>query len=70
MKVSEDIRQKSKDGEFPGTWGIRENVKVARKLAWYPFEEAYRMAALNYYEPETAAEIVEQSIKTIHDELL
>lgn len=65
MKVSTDIRQASDNGDFPGTWGIRENVKVARKLAWYPFVEAYRMAVLNYYEPETAAFIIDSSIKTI-----
>lgn len=65
MKVSEDIRQASENGDFPGTWGIRENVKVARKLNWYPFVEAFRMATLNYYEPETAAFIIDNSIKTI-----
>lgn len=65
LKVSEDIRTMSKDGEFPGTWGIRENVKVARKLRYYPFEEAFRMAALNHFEPEVRAMVIESSIKTI-----
>lgn len=65
LKVSDDIRAAAENGDFPGTWGIRENVKVGRKLAWYPFVEAYRMATLNYYEPETAAFIIDNSIKTI-----
>ena len=65
MKVSKDIRQASDNGDFPGTWGIRENVMVARKLAWYPFVEAFRMARLNYYDPETAAFVIDNSIKTI-----
>ena len=68
LKVSEDIRAASDAQDFPGTWGIRENVKVARKLAWYPFVEAFRMATLNYYEPETAAFIIDNSIKTIRAE--
>lgn len=68
MKVSTDIRAASEAGDYPGTWGIRENVKVARKLAWYPFVEAYRMSALNYFEPETAAFIIDSSIKTIRSE--
>lgn len=65
LKVSSDLRQLSHDLEYPGTWGIRENIKVARKLAWYPFIEAFRMAALNYFEPETANMVIENSIKTI-----
>lgn len=70
MKVSADIREAAKpeNGDFPGTWGIRENVKVARKLAWYPFVEAFRMATLNYYEPAIAAFIIDNSIKTIRAE--
>lgn len=67
MTISTDIREKSKEGEFPGTWGIRENVKVARKLPWYPLEKAYRMAVLNHFEPDTRAMIVEHSIKTVVD---
>lgn len=65
MKVSTDIRAAVENGDFPGTWGVRENVKVARKLAWYPFVEAFRMAQLNYYEPETSEFIIANSIKTI-----
>lgn len=65
MKVSEDLRQMSHDQEFPGTWGIRENLDVAGNLAWYPFEEAFRMSALNYFNPEIVETIVKTSIKTI-----
>lgn len=65
LKVAQDIRTKSKNRDYPGTWGIRETVKVARKLAWYPFIEAFRMAALNYFEPDVAAEVIDHSIKTI-----
>lgn len=65
MKVAEDIREMARQGTFPGSWGLRQQIKVARKMAWYPFEEAYRMAALNYYEPETAEHVVQTSIATI-----
>lgn len=67
LKVSADIRELSKEGEFPGTWGIRENLDVAGNLAWYPFEEAFRMTALNYFEPETAKFIIESSISSIRE---
>lgn len=66
LKVSTDIRAAVEGGDYPGTWGIRENIKVARKLRWYPFIEAFRMAALNYFEPETAAFVIDNSIKTIN----
>ena len=66
LKVSTDIRAAVESGDYPGTWGIRENIKVARKLRWYPFIEAFRMAALNYFEPETAAFVIDNSIKTIN----
>lgn len=70
LRISEDIREQSQNGEFPGTWGIRENVKVARKLRWYPMEEAYKMAVLNHFEPETREMVINGVIKTIHDETL
>lgn len=70
LKVSADIREMAKPsvGEFPGTWGIRENVKVGRKLAWYSFTEAFLMGGLNYYEPDTRNFIVTKSIQTVRDE--
>lgn len=67
LKVSADFRELSEQREFPGTWGIRENIDVAGNLQWYPFEEAFRMTALNYFEPAVAKEIIEASIKTVHD---
>lgn len=67
LKVSADLRAASENGDYPGTWGIRENIDVAGNLAWYPFEEAYRMTALNYFEPETAKFVIENSIATIRD---
>jgi hypothetical protein len=65
MGVSADLRELSKHREYPGTWGIRENIDVAANLAWYPFEEAFRMTALNYFEPEVSNFIIESSINTV-----
>jgi hypothetical protein len=63
MKVAGDIREASKQGEFPGTWGIREQVQVARFLEFFPFVEAYREAVLNFFEEETSEHVINMCIK-------
>lgn len=54
MRIAADIRQLVAQGSYPGTWGIRQQIKVARKTRWYGFVDAYRRSALDFYEPETA----------------
>lgn len=62
LRISDDLRERSKQHTYPGTWGIRENIKVARGLAWYPLEEAYKMAAFNYFDPNVTADLMQQVI--------
>lgn len=60
VKIGTDIRELSKQGTFPGSWGLRQEIKVARKTAHYArLEQAYRRAALDAMEPEVAALVLE-----------
>lgn len=63
LAIAEDIRAFASEDEFSGSWGMRQQIKVARKLGYYSWEEAYRMAALNFYEPEMV-DLVLGTIKT------
>jgi len=68
MKVSKFLREASQLGEYPGSWGIREQIKVARKLRRHPFIEAYRLAALNFFEPSTVQEVIDSYIKVVNSD--
>ena len=47
IAVGHDIRELSETGEYPGTWATRQQIKVARKTAYYDLAKAYKVAALN-----------------------
>ena len=51
MKVAADIRGAVDDGSLPVTWGIGNQLKVARALKYFPVEECYRMAIGDFLEP-------------------
>lgn len=53
VKIAGDIRISAEQGLVPFTWGIRQQIKVARKTQFYGLLTAYRRAALDFYEPET-----------------
>lgn len=61
VRIGKDIREFSEQGIFPGSWGIRQEVKVARKLAHYDLTLAYQRAVLDSVDPETA-KLVQQAI--------
>lgn len=56
--IGKDIREFSEQGIFPGTWGIRQEVKVARKTAHYDIVTAYKRAVLDNVDPEVAKLVV------------
>lgn len=68
MKVAKLIREASSQGSYPGSWGIREQIKVARKLRRHPFIEAYRLAALNFFEPETMNFVIDTFLKAVNSD--
>lgn len=59
MEIAKSIREMSDNGELPITWGVRNQIKVARATAWFPLERAYALAVLDYLEPETKAMVGE-----------
>lgn len=52
LKIAEDIREASRQGSVPFTWGIRQQIKVARKTQFYGLVDSYRKSALDFYEPQ------------------
>jgi MoxR-like ATPase len=51
MRVADEIRKLSEEGEIPVSWGIRSQIKVARALRWFDPITAYRLGSANYLEP-------------------
>lgn len=65
MAVSEDIREMVKQGTVPFTWGVRQTIKVGRKTRWYNVLDAFKRAALDFYEPQT----IEMVVSAISDRI-
>ncbi|AKJ71772.1 ATPase family protein [Tsukamurella phage TIN2] len=66
MRVAKTLREMSDNGELPLTWGIRNQIKVARATAWFDLPKAYSLGVLDYLEPETrevVLNIVTEEIK-------
>jgi MoxR-like ATPase len=64
MSVRADIKELSKSGALPFSWSIRQDVKVAKKLAYVEPTTAYRRALLDYCHPE-AAEAVTKAVQSV-----
>lgn len=58
-KIGKDLREFSEQGTFPGTWGIRQEIKVARKTAHYDLITSYRRAVLDALDPQVAKLVVQ-----------
>lgn len=52
MGVAADLRGLCKEGTIPASWGIREQIKVARALRWFEPKTAYKRALGDFLEPE------------------
>lgn len=59
MKIAADLRPMCDDGTLPLTWGLANQIKVARLLRWFSPIEAYKVAVLNYLSPSTAQQVVQ-----------
>lgn len=53
MSVAKTLREMSDNQELNITWGIRNQIKVARALQAFDLAQAYRIGVLDYLEPET-----------------
>lgn len=59
MGIAKDLREQSKNQTLSITWGIRPQIKVARALQWFTPIEAYRLATVDYLDPEQQDVILE-----------
>lgn len=59
MANATDIRNLAKDGTIPISWGIAQQIKVARASRWFDMVTAYRRAVTDMLEPETADQILD-----------
>lgn len=60
MRISSTLRTLSQAGTLQVSWGIRQQVKVAKLLEYVPFAEAYRLAAADSLEPEQQRLIIDE----------
>lgn len=67
--VSMRVRELSDQGTLMMTWGVRENIKVARMLRWFAPVTAYRRAAGDYLEPEQREAFLDQVRAVLPDKL-
>lgn len=51
IKIGQDILEATKQGTFPGSWGIRQQIKVAQLTKFFSVDRAVNKAALEYYDP-------------------
>ena len=63
MAIAADLREASKAQTVPFSWGIREQIKVARFTEDFNMAMAFKTAVLDFYEPE----VVSFCIKVISD---
>lgn len=60
MRVSANVRELCNSQDLSLSWGIRENIKVARALKHFDPLRAYRMAAADYLEPQQREAFLDQ----------
>lgn len=58
MKIAADIRPLCESGTLPMTWGLAQQIKVARLLKWFSPMAAFETAVLSYLAPHVAQNVV------------
>ena len=64
LKVRKDIKELAKSGALSFSWSIRQDVKVAKKMAHYSPTTAYNRALLDYCSPDSA-EAVTKAVQSV-----
>lgn len=67
MSIAQDLRKLSDDGVLAASWGIREQIQVARLTGWFSLRKCYLRALGDALEPE-AREMILDVVKTYHAE--
>jgi hypothetical protein len=52
MGIALELRALAENGTLPVSWGVRDQIKVARALRWFGTLTAYRRATADALEPE------------------
>ena len=52
MAIAVELRGLCKEGTLPITWGIAQQIKVARASRWFDMVTSYRRAIGDYLEPD------------------
>lgn len=60
MSIAVDIRGLCADQTLPITWGIAQQIKVARATRWFDILTAYRMAGADFLEPQGQEVMLDQ----------
>lgn len=60
MDISVDIRGLCADQTLPITWGVAQQIKVARATRWFDIITAYRMAGADFLEPQGQEAMLDQ----------
>ncbi len=55
VKIGEDLREASRQGELPDFWTLRQELKVARLIPYFGVQGAYDRAYFFYADPATRA---------------
>lgn len=58
MSIAKTLRDMSEAEDLPITWGIRQQIKVARATEYFEIEDCYKMAATDNLEPEVSEMIL------------
>jgi len=67
MSIAGDLRRLANDNVLSASWGIREQIQVARLTAWFSLAKCYRRALGDALEPE-ARQMILDVVKTYHAE--
>lgn len=62
MKIAVDLRALADDQTLPITWGIRNQIKVARATRWFDLRQSYLLASADYLEP-TVRDMILDTVK-------
>lgn len=54
LKISEDLKESSKQGKLPHHWTLSQDVKVARLAVDFDLVSAYRIAYFDFVDPQTS----------------
>ena len=64
MAIAGDIRRMSADSEIPITWGIREQIKVARLWSHFDIEQVYELAIADFLEPDQKTTLISGAVSS------